>query len=133
MQFPTIAVLLSALTGLVSAQSSSMGMSMSSSSAWMNSTITMTTVVTAFTTYCPSPTLLTYNDVVITVTEATMITVTNCPCTLTSVCTSCNTHNPYPINLPPSIPHPSPLHIRHLLLPSSFTLPLPSLSFLHNY
>ncbi|KAF4946069.1 hypothetical protein FGADI_11469 [Fusarium gaditjirri] len=40
---------------------------------------TITEVTTAFTTYCPYPTTFTYNDQTYTVTEATTLTITDCP------------------------------------------------------
>ncbi|KJX97361.1 hypothetical protein TI39_contig504g00003, partial [Zymoseptoria brevis] len=42
-----------------------------------------TEVVDQFTTYCPHPTTLTYASQTYVVTEATTLTVTNCPCTIT--------------------------------------------------
>lgn len=42
-----------------------------------------TSVVSSFTTYIPSPTTLTFNSKTYTVSGATMLTVTDCPCTLT--------------------------------------------------
>jgi hypothetical protein len=42
----------------------------------------VTDVVTSYTTYCPEATVLTYNSVTYTITEATTLTVTNCPCTI---------------------------------------------------
>jgi hypothetical protein len=46
-------------------------------------TVTTTEVVETLTTYCPGPTTLTYGDKTYTVTEATTLTITDCPCTLT--------------------------------------------------
>lgn len=48
-------------------------------------TTTRTEVVSEFTTYCPEATTLTYNNKTIVITEATEVTVTDCPCTLTHV------------------------------------------------
>ncbi|KAK0392583.1 hypothetical protein NLU13_2078 [Sarocladium strictum] len=45
--------------------------------------VTTTEVVSTLTTYCPGPTTLTYGDKTYTVTEATTLTITDCPCTLT--------------------------------------------------
>jgi hypothetical protein len=42
-----------------------------------------TEVVTEYTTYCPGPTMITHSDQTYTVTEATTLTITNCPCTVT--------------------------------------------------
>lgn len=41
-----------------------------------------TEVVTALTTYCPAATTLTHGDKTYTVTEATTLTITDCPCTV---------------------------------------------------
>jgi len=59
-------------------------------SNWGNTTTTTTggdvayttEVVTEFTTFCPSPTTLTHGDKTYTVTEATTLTITDCPCTI---------------------------------------------------
>lgn len=51
-----------------------------------NETIATTTkVVEEYTTYCPHPTTLTYGEKTYTVTEATTLTITDCPCTITEV------------------------------------------------
>lgn len=55
-----------------------------------------TEVVTELTTYCPQSTQITHGGVTYTVTEATTLTITNCPCTVTkpvytSVVTVCST------------------------------------------
>jgi len=47
-----------------------------------NGTQYTTEVVTAYTTYCPAPTTLTYQDKTYTITEATTLTITDCPCTV---------------------------------------------------
>ncbi|KAI9836877.1 MAG: hypothetical protein M1819_001042 [Sarea resinae] len=58
-------------------------------SAASNGTEVYTTeVVTAFTTYCPEATSLVHNNKTYTVTEATTLTITNCPCTVTKPLTS---------------------------------------------
>lgn len=49
---------------------------------YSNATVT-TEVVTAFTTYCPAATTLTYNQKTYTISSATTLTITDCPCTLT--------------------------------------------------
>lgn len=41
----------------------------------------LTTTVTALTTYCPGPTVLTHGSLTSTITEATTVTITDCPCT----------------------------------------------------
>lgn len=65
-----------------------------------------TEVVTELTTYCPSPTTLTYNNVTYTVTKPTTLTVTNCPCSITKpivytteVVTKLTTYCPSPTTL----------------------------------
>ncbi|KAF5665870.1 clock-controlled 6 [Fusarium heterosporum] len=46
--------------------------------------VTYTTeVVTAYTTYCPGPTEIVHGDKTYTVTKATTLTITDCPCTVT--------------------------------------------------
>ncbi|MCJ1375542.1 hypothetical protein MMC20_006779 [Loxospora ochrophaea] len=42
-----------------------------------------TEIVTAYTTYCPESTQITHGSQTYTVTEATTLTITNCPCTIT--------------------------------------------------
>lgn len=65
-----------------------------SSSAYSNVTYT-TEVVTAYTTYCPAATQITHGTNTYTVTEATTLTISDCPCTVskpvyTSTVTSCS-------------------------------------------
>lgn len=55
-----------------------------------------TSVVTELTTYCPGPTKVTHGGVTYTVTEATTLTITDCPCTVT-----------YPVETPVYTPNPS--------------------------
>jgi len=51
--------------------------------AFSNGTISYTTeVVTAVTTYCPGPTQVTYGGSTYTITEATTLTISDCPCTI---------------------------------------------------
>ncbi|KAF4454462.1 clock-controlled 6 (CCG-6) [Fusarium albosuccineum] len=51
--------------------------------AHAKSNVTYTTeVVTAYTTYCPGPTEITHGGKTYTVTEATTLTITDCPCTI---------------------------------------------------
>lgn len=51
--------------------------------AFKNETVTYTTeVVTAVTTFCPGPTTVTYGQSTYTVTEATTLTISDCPCTI---------------------------------------------------
>ena len=55
----------------------------------------VTETVTAMTTYCPYATQLTHNGQTYTVTEATHLTITDCPCTVTRpVQTSSGTYSP---------------------------------------
>merc|ERR1712078_455703 len=64
------------------------------------SDVYVTDVVTAYTTYCPNPTKITHKGETYTVSEATTLTITNCPggCTVTkpassavvSVCSTCS-------------------------------------------
>jgi hypothetical protein len=46
------------------------------------SVVYTTEVVTAITTYCPGPTTLTHGSSTYTVTEATTLTISDCPCTI---------------------------------------------------
>jgi len=48
-----------------------------------NGTVYTTQIVTALTTYCPAATQITHNGQTYTITEATTLTITDCPCTLT--------------------------------------------------
>lgn len=63
--------------------------------AFSNDTV-VTEVVTAYTTYCPEPTEITQNGKTYTVTEATTLTITDCPCTITHTSSAAPTHNPAP-------------------------------------
>jgi hypothetical protein len=61
-----------------------------------------TEVVTAYTTYCPEATEITHGGVTYHVSEATTLTITNCPCTVTkpvssAVVTSCSTCTETPV------------------------------------
>lgn len=47
-----------------------------------NTTAYTTEVVTSYETYCPGPTQITYGTNTYTVTEATTLTITDCPCTI---------------------------------------------------
>jgi hypothetical protein len=50
----------------------------------MPSNVTIVTeVVSEYTTYCPGPTEITHGGSTYTVTEATTLTITDCPCTIT--------------------------------------------------
>ncbi|KHN97049.1 uncharacterized protein MAM_05158 [Metarhizium album ARSEF 1941] len=59
--------------------------------------VTRTKVVSRFTTYCPGPTTLSVGTKTYTVTAATTLTISECPCTITEVVP------------PPSPPNP-PVH-----------------------
>ena len=50
-----------------------------------NGTAYETVTLTAITTYCPYPTEVVHNSKTYTVTEATTLTITDCPCTITKV------------------------------------------------
>ncbi|KAM5352481.1 hypothetical protein ACJ41O_005204 [Fusarium nematophilum] len=53
-------------------------------SATAKSNVTYTTeVVEVYTTYCPGPTEITHGGKTYTITEATTLTITDCPCTIT--------------------------------------------------
>ncbi|GKT50344.1 clock-controlled protein 6 [Colletotrichum spaethianum] len=43
----------------------------------------VTEVVSAYTTWCPGPTVITHADKTYTITSATTLTITDCPCTVT--------------------------------------------------
>jgi hypothetical protein len=69
--------------------------------AWKTNVTYTTEVVTALTTYCPFATTLTHGGHTYTVTEATTLTITNCPCTVTKpvitsssvVCNNCGSYS----------------------------------------
>ena len=61
----------------------------SAQSAYSNVTY-VTEVVTALTTYCPVATEITHGTKTYTITEATTLTITDCPCTITK-----------PVSIPP--------------------------------
>ncbi|EAQ92346.1 hypothetical protein CHGG_00581 [Chaetomium globosum CBS 148.51] len=102
--------------------------------AFKNETVVYTTeVVTAVTTYCPGPTTITHGENTYTVTEATTLTISDCPCTIkvpvttisSVVCNNCPPayHNstsaaPPAVSTPGrhrlSPPRPGPHHHRHL-------------------
>jgi hypothetical protein len=76
-----------------------------------NGTEYTTITTTAFTTYCPEPTTLTHGGKTYTVTTATTLTITDCPCTITQ----------------PIIPPPKPTTVLYTSCPpgSSNTPPPP--------
>lgn len=82
--------------------------------------VTYTTeVVTSYETYCPGPTQITYGTNTYTVTEATTLTITDCPCTVnvpiyttsSVICSTCSSSAATTSNVPayptysmPSVP-----------------------------
>ncbi|KAK4498058.1 hypothetical protein PRZ48_010714 [Zasmidium cellare] len=90
----------------------------------------VTEVLTSYTTYCPGPTSITHNGVTYTVTEATTLTITNCPCTVTkpayssvvSSCSTCSTPAAPTTPAAPSYPASSPVSP---VSPSSPVAPVP--------
>ncbi|KAI1107138.1 hypothetical protein F4804DRAFT_298693 [Jackrogersella minutella] len=72
-----------------------------------NATYT-TEVVTSYETYCPGPTQITYGTNTYTVTEATTLTITDCPCTISKpvyttssvACSTCTSAPTYPTSAP---------------------------------
>ncbi|KAI1380886.1 hypothetical protein F4677DRAFT_203071 [Hypoxylon crocopeplum] len=76
-----------------------------------NATAYTTEVVTSYETYCPGPTQITYGTNTYTVTEATTLTITDCPCTIskpiyTTSSVSCVTCTPVAPVYPTSAPAP---------------------------
>ncbi|TGJ78777.1 hypothetical protein E0Z10_g9982 [Xylaria hypoxylon] len=80
-------------------------------SAAANVTYT-TKVVTAYETYCPGPTQITYGTNTYTVTEATTLTITDCPCTVSVpvyttssvACSTCSSSTYAPVYPTLSVP-----------------------------
>ncbi|KAI1976080.1 hypothetical protein LOZ51_002554 [Ophidiomyces ophidiicola] len=76
-----------------------------------NATHIITEVLTAYTTYCPGPTQVVQGGKTYTVTKATTLTITDCPCTVTrpvvtttqTECKEC----PPPTGPVPTVPAPS--------------------------
>ncbi|KAH0543809.1 hypothetical protein GP486_008548 [Trichoglossum hirsutum] len=92
-------------------------------SAWSNNTsaadddVYVTEVVTAYTTFCPGPTVISHAGETYTITKATTLTITNCPCTITkpiivstvTSCTTCTTEEEIyttPAPVAPVVPAP---------------------------
>ncbi|KAH8805210.1 acid phosphatase AphA [Xylogone sp. PMI_703] len=69
-------------------------------------TYVTTETVTAFTTYCPGATTIVQNSQTYTVTQATTLTITDCPCTVVSTVTTSAPINP---TAPPSPPSSVPV------------------------
>lgn len=70
------------------------------SSVWTyyNTTVVATTVVNQLITVCPTATTYTFNGCVYPVTQGQTLTVTNCPCTITTVCCLTNSAHPHRFN-----------------------------------
>jgi len=66
---------------------------------------TYTDVVTAVTTYCSTPTEIVHNSKTYTVSTATTLTITNCPCTLTY--SSWSSWTPAPTTTPEAVVVPT--------------------------
>lgn len=63
--------------------------------ATTGSVVWTTEIVTAYTTYCPAPTTVVVNNKTHTVTKATTLTITDCPCTISKpVTVPCETPAP---------------------------------------
>lgn len=81
--------------------------------AYSNGTSTapayVTEVVTAYTTYCPEPTKITHGGKTYTVTKATTLTITDCPCTVTK----------------PAPPHSTPVYTPPVVVVPSKSAPAP--------
>jgi outer membrane biosynthesis protein TonB len=71
--------------------------------------VTVTTVVDEYTTYCPGPTVIAHKNVTYTATTETYLTITNCPCTITTTLPPVvpTSQAPAPKPLPPA-PKPQP-------------------------
>jgi len=75
--------------------------------AWSNHTgpAYVTEVVTAYTTYCPGPTKITHGHKTYTVTKATTLTISDCPCTVTTPAPTSAVYTT-PVVVKPSAPAP---------------------------
>jgi hypothetical protein len=75
--------------------------------AWSNHTgpAYVTEVVTAYTTYCPEPTKITHGHKTYTVTKATTLTISDCPCTVTKPAPTSAVYTT-PVVVKPSAPAP---------------------------
>jgi len=62
-------------------------------SAWKSNVTYTTEVVEVYTTYCPAATEITHGGKTYTVTEATTLTITDCPCTITKPVTTTSYSN----------------------------------------
>ncbi|KAI9048745.1 hypothetical protein LZ554_007576 [Drepanopeziza brunnea f. sp. 'monogermtubi'] len=102
----------SAVTVLALASSAAAGYAYGSGSG-SNVTVVYTTEIhTAYTTYCPASTELTFNGITYTATESTTLTITNCPCTVVKpvvtstyvYCSTCSVPAPSVPAAPPVVP-----------------------------
>lgn len=59
-----------------------------------------TEVVTSYTTYCPGPTTVVHGEKTYTVTEATTLTITDCPCTIVKPVTTSSVVAPPATSVP---------------------------------
>lgn len=70
---------------------------------------TVVVVVKSYTTWCPGPTIVVVKDKTYTATGPTMLTITNCPCTITTVRTQVLTpkmlDGAHSVNFHPCCPH----------------------------
>ncbi|KAF4549951.1 Hypothetical protein D9617_19g102560 [Elsinoe fawcettii] len=65
-----------------------------------NRTVSVTEVVSSFTTYCPAATTLNYNGQQYVATGPTVLTITNCPCTVTRAVSSAPPAGATPVTTP---------------------------------
>lgn len=79
--------------------------------AYFNSTATSVEVVQALTTHCSRATTLTFNGIEYPATKGEIITVTNCPCTVTRTHPTLTSSICPPTQTKPSIPGPPPVEI----------------------
>lgn len=80
--------------------------------AWGNETV-VTEVVDTYTTYCPYATEITHGSKTYTVTEATTLTITDCPCTITKPVTTTSSVSCPPTEVPvptTEVPAPPPAY-----------------------
>ncbi|WEW57910.1 hypothetical protein PRK78_003377 [Emydomyces testavorans] len=75
----------------------------SAAAGYVNTNATaVTEVVTAYTTFCPGPTTITHGTKTYTVTSATTLTITDCPCTITRPITTSTVSKCYNCPTPPA-------------------------------
>jgi hypothetical protein len=63
-----------------------LALAVSGAFAYSNGTVYTTEIVNVLTTYCPAATQITQGGKTYTVSSATTLTITDCPCTVTKVC-----------------------------------------------